>query len=255
MRHFDRAGVAERARVGTLRLLEETLDHPALRGFSKAQEVAPPARYAEEAARRISSALPAAGSVVLTGGTTAERIYPELAPQRNDWSGIEVFFSDERCVPPHDPASNFGMAMRLLLDRIAVGRVNRMRGEDDPREAADDYGRAIAPVAQRGIDLLLLGMGADCHVAALFPGSSALPESERLCSAVERPDGLRGLTLTPPALLAATTVLLLVAGKAKADAVRRALRGMESSHLCPVRILSQHRNATFVLDEAAASAI
>lgn len=233
-------------------------------------EVFPAGEYAQAAARVISANLPRSGSVILTGGTTAEKIYPELARgisvtggSRNapagdkvpGWGELEVGFSDERCVPPDDEASNFRMASELLLDEAKPKEVHRMPGEEEPEAGADLYHAAIGPVVEKGIDLLLLGMGADAHVGAMFPGSPALDERERLCRAVDRPDGMKGLTLTPPAMLSAKKILLLVTGDKKADTVRRALQGSEPPHDCPVRLLADHPDATFLLDEPAGSAL
>jgi 6-phosphogluconolactonase len=209
--------------------------------------------YAPEAAARIALSLPGAGSVVLTGGATARPVYEALASSDAGWGSIEVFFSDERCVPPTDDSSNYLMVRRALLDPVGARRVHRMIGEDDPDAAAAGYHAEVADAARAGFDLLLLGMGADCHVAALFPESGALGESERLCVAVRRPDGLTGLTLTPPPLRGARRILLLVAGEAKADAVRRAVAGDEDPARCPVRLLAGHPDATFLLDEDSAS--
>ena len=114
-------------------------------------------------------------------------------------------------------------------------------------------GDAIAAVVTGGWDLLLLGMGADAHVGALYPGSPALDERQRLCAAVDRPDGMTGLTLTPPAMLAAKKILLLVTGAAKAITVRRTLDGADQTRSRPVTILAGHPDVTFVLDDAAAA--
>jgi 6-phosphogluconolactonase len=100
---------------------------------------------------------------------------------------------------------------------------------------------------------MLLGMGADCHIGALYPASPALGADD-YCAPVDRPDGLAGLTLTPPAMLAARKILLLVTGAAKAEAVRRAVEGSEGPESCPVRLLADHPDATFLLDEPAAGA-
>ncbi len=220
-----------------------------------ATEVFDATSYTAEAAERIAGAVEGARSVVLTGGTTAEKIYPVLARAAIAWSEIEVLFSDERCVPPADPASNFGMAERLMLERVSPGRVHRMPGEEPPEHGAELYHAAIAPVVERGIDVVLLGMGVDAHVGALYPGSLALEESERLCVAVDRPDGMKGLTLTPPALLAGRKVLLLVTGAAKADTVARVISGEDSVAMCPARLLADHPDVTFLLDEGAAAAL
>lgn len=192
--------------------------------------------------------------MVLTGGTTAEKIYPHLARTGIDLGQVTVIFSDERCVPPDDPASNYGMAKRLLLDAVPTGRVERMRGEDDPVEAARAYDERIRTDVALGLGVVLLGMGADCHICALFPGSPVIDEDRALCAPVDRPDGMRGLSLTPMALLGARQILLLVTGAAKATAVARAF-GEESPKDCPVRLLADHPDVTFLLDGPAASAL
>ena len=216
-------------------------------------EVLETARFADEAAARISLSLPGEGTVVITGGTTAARLYEPLAAADAGWGSLDVYFSDERCVPPGADASNFAMARRLLLDRVAPRRVHRMEGERDPADAAAAYHDVVASTAAGGFDLVLLGMGGDCHIAALFPGSPAVDEVSELCVAVDRPDGLKGLTLTPPALQRGREILVLVSGAAKGEAVRRAVGGDEPPRACPARLLADHPNVTFVLDEAAAA--
>lgn len=213
-------------------------------------EIHPGDGYARAAAATIAAALPAHGRVVITGGTTAARVYPELAVSRPNWAGIEVFFSDERCVPPGHEASNAGLARRILLDAVAPAAVHRMRGEDEPATAAAAYDQLLRPPSP--FDLVLLSLGADCHVAALFPGSPALAEEQRLCVAVERPDGLTGLTLTPPALTATRRAVVLAAGARKAAALARALDAASAPKDCPARLLAGIRELIFVADEAAA---
>lgn len=210
--------------------------------------------HPEQVARAIVSALPGGGSLVLTGGTTAEKVYPRLAGKRGDWSNVTFAFSDERCVPPDAPESNYGMAKRLFLDAADPGPVLRMKGELPPDKGAADYDRDIRALVHQGFDLLLLGMGADAHVGALSPDSPALT-SDSLCCPVDRPDGLKGLTLTPPAMLSARKVFLMVAGEAKAETVARAIKGSEPIKKCPVRILAEHPDVTFLLDPSAASTL
>ena len=221
-------------------------------GMSFEVEVIDNSFFAQRAAARIAAELPRAATIVLTGGTTAEKIYLPLVETGLTLSGKDVFFSDERCVPPDHDSSNFAMATRTLSTAVEGGRVHRMRGEDVPEEAAHAYSEEVRRAAPDGFDLVLLGMGGDCHIAALFPGSPALVEGEVLCAAVDRPDGLKGLTLTPSALLSAKRILLVVSGEAKAEAVARAVRGDEPVHECPARLLADHPDATFVLDESAA---
>lgn len=191
------------------------------------------------AAALLAPELSRASSIILTGGTTAAAVYSFL-PSDCFRPGASVFFSDERCVPPDHELSNYAMAAaRLSLENNDGIAVHRMRGEDEPEQAAAEYHDAILPFAAPGIDVALLGLGADCHVAALFPGSPALETSERLCTAVDRPDGLRGLTLTPPVFMTAQKVFVIVSGETKRKAVERLLHGDETVHDCPARILDE----------------
>lgn len=211
----------------------------------------PSADFPEAVARKIAAALPGGGILVLTGGSTVEPIYPRLAAKR-DWSDVAIGFSDERCVPPDDPSSNYGMARRLFIDAAEPAAVHRMKGEMPPEAGAADYAEQMRPHVARGFDLLLLGMGADCHVGAIFPSSPALSALQPAV-AVDRPDGLKGITLSPPAMTSARKILLLVAGAGKAEAVARAVTGDEQPETCPARLVADHPDATFLLDEAAAS--
>jgi len=215
-------------------------------------EVFDATEYPSVVANHISARLPDNGAVVITGGTTAEKVYPFLALHEHDWSKVEVLFSDERCVPPDDPASNFKMAKDLLFDKRPAN-VRRMRGEDPPEVAAEMYEAEIRAAVERGPDLVLVGMGADAHVGAMYPDSDAVAEDTRLCVPVDRPDGLKGLTLTAPALVVGKQILLLVTGEAKADTVSRVITGDEGPDTCPARIFAAHPDVTFLLDQAAAS--
>jgi len=156
----------------------------------------------EAAAARVVSAARAAIEasgrfvVALAGGSTPKALYALLAGApwagRVDWSGVHVFWGDERCVPPDDPASNYRMTREALLAHVPVSEqnVHRIRGEDDPRRAAAAYERVLretfatpvgpprhAPGAR--FDLVLLGMGDNGHTASLFPGQTAVRETER----------------------------------------------------------------------------
>jgi 6-phosphogluconolactonase len=214
-------------------------------------EVWAPDEYAQRAARKIAMRLPELGAVVITGGTTAEQVYRSMVEEGTDWSGAEVLFSDERAVAPDHEASNYRMATETLLASARPRAVHRMRGEDPPEDAAREYASEIAPFVAEGIDLAVLGMGADCHICALFPGSPAIGSNE-MCAAVDRPDGMKGITLTPVALRACKQIIVIVTGDAKAEAVRRAVKGTEDPNDCPARVLAG-LNTTFLVDEPAGS--
>ena len=162
-------------------------------------------------------------TVALAGGSTPRTLYERLASSDFPWSDADIFFGDERCVPPDDPASNYRMARETLLSKVDA-RVHRMRGESCD---AAGYERELREVFGPGwprFDLVLLGLGEDGHTAALFPGDPALDVRDRLVVRVERPDRAR-LTLTLPVLSAARAALFLVAGAAKKQALRRLVAG------------------------------
>jgi 6-phosphogluconolactonase len=175
-------------------------------------------------------------AIVLTGGSTPGAAYERAAALQPDWSGASVWWGDERCVPPDDERSNYGLAKRTLLDRLErEPEVHRIRGELQPADAAGAYEKELQGVA---LELVLLGMGPDGHIASLFPGSPQLLERERLVTS--GPAGLEPwvdrVTLTLPAMLAAERIVFLVAGENKAVMVARAFRD-EVSEEVPASLL------------------
>jgi 6-phosphogluconolactonase len=213
---------------------------------------------AEAATRRtgelLAEAARAGGHIALSGGKSPEFAHETAAKLQPDWSRVELWWGDERCVPPDDERSNFGMAKRTLLDNLAVqpAFVHRIRGEIDPAEAAAEYDASLAGVRLR---LNLLGIGPDGHTASLFPNAPGLHERDRLAIAAE--PGLDPLvmrvTMTPPMLANAETVLFLVTGEAKAAAVKRAFEEPASDATPASRIRSRDGRTVAVLDGAAAS--
>jgi 6-phosphogluconolactonase len=178
-----------------------------------------------DAARRGAAELLAAaagrgGHIAVSGGSTPGPAYEVAAGLEPDWSRVELWFADERCVPPDDGRSNYRLVRERLLDRLerAPAAEHRIRGELSAGAAADQY---VAELRGVVLDLVLLGIGADGHTASLFPNDPALEESSRSAVAVHRPDVDR-VTLTLPVLCAAHSVVFLAAGADKADAVRRA---------------------------------
>src|SRR5688572_22088766 len=124
-------------------------------------------------------------TLVLSGGSTPKLLYEMLAAEpyrsRIDWTKTEVFFTDERCVPPDHADSNYRLARDSLLSKVHIpgDNVYRIRGEVEPEEAAKEYGLTLKEkFADDGPDLILLGMGEDGHTASLFPGTAALDETK-----------------------------------------------------------------------------
>jgi 6-phosphogluconolactonase len=180
---------------------------------------------AEDAAADIAEALrDGARTLVLTGGTTPQRCYELLAELDVEWGRVAVLFGDERCVPPTDPESNYRMVKQLLLDKVSPATVYRMPAELGPDVGADEYAQVIELVAP--LDLVILGVGEDGHVASLFPGHRAL-KAEGLTIGIHdspKPPPER-VTLTLEAIRDAGRVIILATGAGKADAVARAKRG------------------------------
>lgn len=212
-------------------------------------------------------------SLALSGGATPRRLYELLSAEPGEaipWERTSLFWGDERCVPPEDMRSNYGMVSRTgLLNRPLAG-VHRMLGELPPDEGAAQYEDELKKIfSARGLprfDLALLGLGGDGHVASVFPGSPGPTDRGHWVLPTEIYDGTRRLTVTLPVLAAAHSLLFLVSGEAKAEAVRQVLskETRAADQPLPARylldIISVNKKAgwecpsvTWVLDRAAAS--
>jgi 6-phosphogluconolactonase len=170
----------------------------------------------------------ASGHVALTGGSTPKAAYERTAGMREDWSGVDLWFTDERCVPPDHEHSNFGMVERSLLSRIEGATVHRMRGELGPEDGATAYENELGEFGPLALDLILLGIGPDAHICSLFPGDDALGERERRAVGVETPGMaplVQRITLTLPVVNTSRQIVFLVTGEDKAEAVRRVFAG------------------------------
>jgi len=166
------------------------------------------------------------GAIVLTGGSTPGKAYELAAEYLPDWGTVNLWWGDERCVPPEDERSNYRLAAEMLLARLETlpAEIHRIRGELAPAEAAAELDRELAGVE---LDLMLLGLGPDGHIASLFPGSPQLKVEDR--RATYGPAGLEPwvdrVTMTLPTIRSAQRIVFLVAGESKADAVAAAFGG------------------------------
>ena len=214
---------------------------------------------AEQAARLVAERLAeqarAGGSVVLTGGSTPRRAYELAAELEPDWSRVELWWGDERCVPPDDERSNYGMAKSALLDRLerAPAAVHRMEGELGRDEGSREYGLELADAGT--FDLVLLGLGPDGHVASLFPNFPTLEvtSSDVVGSDAGHEPFVDRISLTLPRLCDAHELLFLVAGEDKADAVARALAGAPSPATPGSLARAAGGTTRAILDRAAAA--
>jgi 6-phosphogluconolactonase len=228
-------------------------------------------RAAAEIVRRLQTARRERGvaHLGLSGGGTPARTYELLASELADWQDIELWFADERCVPPADEQSNFRLAKQTLIDgaaQLAQERIHRMLGELGAEEGARRYEQELrvhVPVQPAGdgeppqppaLDVIVLGIGPEGHIASLFPGAPTLAADEQqLCLGVHdspKPPPER-ITLTLPVLRAARRCVLLASGASKADAID-AMLAKPSRHV-PASLLRRGR-LSVIVDDAASPA-
>lgn len=235
-----------------------------MRVFADADDLARAARA--ELLRRAGDLLEERGrfTLALSGGSTPRRLYRLLAPDDVDWSRVELFFGDERCVPPDHADSNYRMVREALLERVPIpaANVHRMRGELGADEAAHAYELELRAAFRLGpkdlprFDLVLLGLGTDGHTASLFPGTSALDERERLVAPGRSPGASADdrVTLTFPVLNAAAAVAFVVAGSEKAAVVAALSSGGDAAGALPAsRVRPGDGRVIWMLDHAAAA--
>ena len=203
---------------------------------------------ARACAERLAAQARAGGSIVLTGGSTPRHAYELAAELEPDWSRVDVWWGDERCVPPDDARSNFGMAKEALIDRLAVAPhgVHRM-------ESVEQYERELAGVGT--FDLVLVGLGADGHVASLFPNSLALDVTDRdvVCTPAGHEPFVDRITLTLPRLRNTHELLFLVTGADKAEAVAHAFTGAPSRETPGSLVRAAYGPTRAILDSASSA--
>ena len=226
---------------------------------------------ADTAAERItqlvhqSIAIHGTANVSLAGGTTPEATYAALADPRRpyrervDWSRVHLFWGDERHVPPDHPDSNFGMANRVLVRHVPVpaGQVHRVHAErPDAGAAAAAYARELPGT----FDVMLLGLGEDCHIASIFPGSALLlqpdPASSRVVAIFAPQLSAWRITVTPQVILESRAIVMLVSGEKKAAAVAAAIDAPLDVVRYPGQLLREAGDRVeWILDREAASAL
>jgi 6-phosphogluconolactonase len=242
---------------------------PIVRTFADAEAVSRAA--ADEFVRRAAEATAERGrfAVALSGGSTPQHLYQLLAepPYRGrvNWGHVEVFWGDERCVPPDHHDSNFRMANEAMLAKLPLrpGHVHRIEAERPDRDAAArDYQAAIARAfgvdpagAPPAFDLILLGMGPDGHTASLFPETAALEETARWVVVNYVPKfAADRITMTYPILDRAHELLFLVAGADKAERLAEVLEGSPDPRRLPSqRVRPLNGRQLWYVDRAAAA--
>lgn len=205
-------------------------------------------------------------AVALSGGSTPKAMLTLLAEviyaRKVDWRHTHLFWSDERCVGPEDPESNYGMTRKILLSGALVpdANVHRMMGELEPHMGALDYSlrlRSFFDVNPPPFDLIYLGLGPDGHTASLFPHTSALGVTDQPCAANHVESGVASpwrLTMTFSAINAGRAVTFLAEGSGKAEILKKVLAGPLDPIALPAQGVVPKRGAlSWIVDRAAAA--
>jgi 6-phosphogluconolactonase len=212
---------------------------------------------ARTVAERLAAAARAGGNIVVTGGHSIGTAYELAAALEPDWTNVDVWFTDERCVPADDERSNYRLVDETLLSRVRIDNtsVHRMRGELGREQGATLYEQELGSLER--FDFVLLGMGRDGHIASLYPLQPTLDVTERKAIGAEAhlEPYVDRITLTLPMLRGAREILYFVTGDDKADACVRAFDG-EPSRETPASLVRAIRGVTTaVLDSAAAAKV
>jgi 6-phosphogluconolactonase len=202
--------------------------------------------------------------VALSGGSTPTALYRLLARVPIDWTRVQVFWGDERLVPPEDPESSYGQAREVLLKHIPIPseNIHCVASKLEPDMAAMDYARVLnefasPPLDWPRFDFVLLGMGEDGHTASLFPGSP-IDMTEPVIPVTAHYQGrpARRVTLTPLVFNAAKQVVFLVTGANKAVTLTWVFNDYYSLEQYPAkRIQPTDGKVTWLVDQAAGSAL
>ena len=187
-------------------------------------------------------------NVALSGGSTPELLFKRLGENYAGsvpWQYVHFFWADERCVPPENSESNYGMTMRLLLSRIEIPSINihRIRGEDDPETEARRYSDELSLYTLKRdskplFDLVLLGLGEDGHTASIFPGQMELIESDKTCAVAFHPvTKQKRITITGRVINNAEQVTFLVTGRKKKEIVEKIIKHNPSGQNFPASFI------------------
>jgi 6-phosphogluconolactonase len=224
---------------------------------------------AREASSRMAKAIRDAqktrgtAAIALSGGETPRAAYVLLArEERIDWTKVDVFFVDERAVPPKDDRSNYRWAMETLLDpaKVPVENIHRLPGESNDLEAAArDYEKLLRakleapPPDVPSFDLLVMGIGEDGHTASLFPGDPAVDITDRLVAAVPRTQTREArLTITVPTIEAARVCVVIAVGKSKQHPLEKIWATSGDIHQTPARVIRGVRGSiSWIIDRSA----
>ncbi len=230
-----------------------------LKIYKDKQEVAE--QFSEFLASRIKNSTGKL-NVSLSGGSTPKVVFDYLSENYQDlnWSNVNFFWGDERCVPPNDSESNYKMTVDHLFSKIDISEKNiyRIKGENTPTDEASAYGETLNNVLPtvNGVpefDLIILGMGGDGHTASIFQSNIHLWDSKNNCEVAVHPDtGQKRVTITGKVINQAKEVAFLVTGADKKEKVDTILAGDDISRSFPAGLVNPSSGQLYwFLDSAA----
>jgi 6-phosphogluconolactonase len=190
-------------------------------------------------------------TVALSGGSTPNLLFSLLGDHFSKsvrWEFVHFFWGDERCVPPENEQSNFGMAYEKLFSKIVIPpeNIHRIFGENNPDQEAERYSWEILSHTRKRdglpvFNIIILGLGEDGHTASIFPGHSEMFNSAKICAVAVHPHTYqKRITITGKVINNADSVIFLVTGKKKAEVVEKVVRkspcseDLPASYICPV---------------------
>lgn len=190
-------------------------------------------------------------TIALSGGNTPKLLFSVLTEKyirTVNWNIVHFFWGDERCVPPDDPESNYGVAWQIFLSKIEIPEKNihRIRGENDPSGEARRYSEEISAFNRSEnnlpvFDLIILGMGDDGHTASIFPGGMGLLKSEKICEVTTHPaTGQKRVTITGKVINNSELVIFLVTGENKAHIIDSIFKKRADAETFPASFIIPH---------------
>jgi 6-phosphogluconolactonase len=199
-------------------------------------------------------------TIAFSGGSTPQLFFSVLAEKYGksvNWNYVQLFWADERCVPPDDSGSNYGMMNRLLLKKIRIpdSNIHRIRGEENPESEAVRYSEEIIRNTRSLNDLpvfdqIILGMGEDGHIASIFPGHQDLLTGEKICDVAVHPvSGQKRITITGKVINNADSITFLITGQSKARIIEQIFKN--NAKFPASYIIPRHGKITWLLDEKA----
>lgn len=203
-------------------------------------------------------------NIALSGGSTPKELFRVVNKNflnEFNWSGINIYWADERCVSPENPESNYGEAERILLRNIPYAEnIHRIKGENNPEAESKRYSsilRQNLPEENKlpVFDLILLGLGEDGHTASIFPDSIQIINSDKICEVTLHPDSQqKRITVTGNVINNALKIIFLVTGKSKAQVLKELIENTEQSRNYPASYIQNKKgNLIWMLDKDAAS--